>query len=49
MKRNNFPWKRKRLGRNSVPLGERFPAFYGKNDGRVYEKSNLIVDMIIDL
>ena len=36
--RNNLPWKRKRLGRKYVPLGERFPALYDNNDGRFYEK-----------
>ena len=38
MKNNNFPWKRKRLERKSVPLGERFPALYDNNDGRLYDK-----------
>ena len=32
------PWKRKRLGRNYVPLRERFPMFYDNTDGRFYDK-----------
>ena len=35
---NNSPWKRKRLGKKCVPLGERFPALYDNNDGRFYDK-----------
>ena len=30
---NKSPWKRKRLGRKCVTLGERFPALYDNNDG----------------
>ena len=41
--------KRKRLGRNYVPLGERFLAFYDNNDGRFYEKSELIANLISEL
>ena len=28
-----------------MPLGERFPALYDNNDGRFYEKSDLIADL----
>ena len=29
-----------------MPLGERFPAFYDINDGRFYDKSDLIIDLL---
>ena len=32
-----------------MPLGERFPVFYDNNDGRFYDKSDLIVELIVDL
>ena len=32
-----------------MPLGERFPAFYDNNDGRFYDKSDLIANLIADL
>ena len=32
-----------------MPCGARFPALYDNNDGRFYDKSDLIIDLIADL
>ena len=32
-----------------VPCGARFLVLYDNNDGRFYENSNLIADLIVDI